>query len=93
MAARKKKAPARKARKRTAAARKRAAPRELPSDEAWRELIETALEKPDPVSQRVSPQSAERSGSAKKAKKVKKAKKAGKTKTGAKRKKTRKARK
>ena len=27
----------------------RAVPRELPNDEAWRALVETAVEKPDPV--------------------------------------------
>ena len=64
MAARKKKAPARtaKARRKQPArksARKksvrlkappqRAVPKELPKDEAWRALVETAVEKPDPV--------------------------------------------
>ena len=64
MAARKKKAPARKTparRKRPArksgASKKarvkapaaRAVPKELPNDDAWRALVETAVEKPDPV--------------------------------------------
>ena len=34
---------------RAPAAPKRAAPRALPNDDAWRELIETALEKTDPA--------------------------------------------
>jgi hypothetical protein len=57
MAARKKsrkKAPARKAKVRKTLLKKRATPRALPNDEAWRELIETAIEKPDPVAQKVS---------------------------------------
>ena len=52
MAARKKaKAPARKAARKSAAVKQRAAPRALPNDEAWRELVATAVEKPDPVAQ------------------------------------------
>ena len=53
------KAPAKKATPRKKAARKkvvrikappaRPVPRELPNDEAWRALIETAIEKPDPI--------------------------------------------
>ena len=47
MAARKKKAPARKTAPRKApAAKKRAKPRALPNDDAWRKLIETAVEAP-----------------------------------------------
>jgi hypothetical protein len=68
MAARKKKAPARKARTKPSAAKKRAAPRELPNDAAWRELVETALEKPDPVAKRGSGASASRADAAKKKK-------------------------
>ena len=63
MAARKKKAPARKTGRTKQPARKstkkksvrlktpapRAVPRELPNDDAWRALVETAVEKPDPV--------------------------------------------
>ena len=30
------------------------APRKLPDEEAWRELIETALAKPDPTSQSIA---------------------------------------
>ena len=30
----------------------RRTPRQLPNDEAWRELIATAVEKPDPVKQK-----------------------------------------
>jgi hypothetical protein len=64
MAARKKarkKAPARKAKARNKTLlKKRATPRELPNDEAWRELVETAVEKPDPVAQKVSGASASR---------------------------------
>lgn len=58
MAARKKRAKRKTASKRkpakrkTTAARKampkRSLPRELPSDEAWRELVETAIEHPEP---------------------------------------------
>jgi hypothetical protein len=60
MAARKKKAPARKAaRKKPApAAKKRAAPRAIPNDEAWRALVETAVEKPDPTPHRKAPAAA-----------------------------------
>lgn len=54
MAARKKKAPARKAaRKAAPAAKKRAKPRELPNDDAWRALVETAVE--TPLTQRKPP--------------------------------------
>ena len=79
MAARKKKAPTRKTTKRAAPARKPAAPakkratrRELPNDEAWRELIATAIEQPDPEAQAARPQA----GSAKAAGKSAKTRKA-----------------
>jgi len=60
MAARKKKAPARKkkapARKKAAPATKaRAKPRALPNDDAWRKLVETAVETPDPTPRRKAP--------------------------------------
>jgi hypothetical protein len=51
MAARKKKAPARKAARKAPAAKRRA-PRVLPNDDAWRALVETAVEKPDPTEPR-----------------------------------------
>ena len=73
MAARKKKARARKAPKKRAAVKKRATPRELPNDAAWRELVETAIEKPDPRAQQVSRASAPRAAAKKK--KARKAKK------------------
>jgi hypothetical protein len=43
-----KRAPQRKTVKRKAAPPPRSAHRELPNDDAWRELVETAVEKPDP---------------------------------------------
>ena len=51
--AKRKAAPARKKVTRKAVKRKvspaRKTPRELPNDEAWRELVETAIEKPNPT--------------------------------------------
>ena len=52
-APKRKAAPPRSAAKRRAAPRKQPAPRRnarraLPNDDAWRELVETAIEKPDP---------------------------------------------
>ena len=41
-------APKRKTATRKVTSRAKTAPRELPNDEAWRELVETAIEKPDP---------------------------------------------
>ena len=38
----------RKAAPRAKAAPRRTAPRQLPNDDAWRELVETSIEKPDP---------------------------------------------
>jgi hypothetical protein len=52
--ARKKPAPRKKPSSRSRSAQGPArAPRKLPNDDAWRELVETAVAKPDPASQNI----------------------------------------